>query len=110
METDEWGKDPSVRAMRLVFAGIEERQDSFLHDLRISRLDSRLRQWRKDALQLFEQSWARGTRKGIRLEEKDLADLYAHCLATVLTRSGIEAPAGALPDNAMAKQLTEEEP
>ncbi len=99
MEKDEWGRDPSVRFMRSVFAAIEATQNRFLDGLGVSRLDNRLRQWRKMALHLFEKNWAVAARRGMPLAEKDAADLYLHCLAKVLGTRGIEAPRLSLPDN-----------
>lgn len=85
--------------MRSVFAAIEATQNRFLDGLGVSRLDNRLRQWRKMALHLFEKNWAVAARRGMPLAEKDAADLYLHCLAKVLGTRGIEAPRLSLPDN-----------
>ncbi len=108
MDDDVWGRDPAVAGMRSVFAAIEAAQNRFLDALGLSRLDKRLRQWRKPALHLFEQSWAVAARRGTPLAEKDAADLYVCCLAKVLRTRGIEAPPRCLPDNPAVMRLLEE--
>jgi predicted trehalose synthase len=108
VDEDEWGRDPAVAGMRSVFAAIEASQARFLDGLGVSRLDGRLRQWRKMALHLFEQGRAVATRRGMPLAEKDAADLYLYCLAKVLGTRGIEAPHLCLPDNPAVMRLLEE--
>lgn len=108
MEIDEWGRDPSIQRMRRVFAAAEAAQDRLLEELKISLLDKRLRQWRKIALHLFEQSWARAATQRTGLVEKDLGDLYVCCLARVLESKGVAVPRRVLPDNAAVSGLLEE--
>jgi hypothetical protein len=113
MEEDEWGRDPSVRAMRSVFAAVEAAQNCFLDGLGVGRIDKRLRQWRKTTLHLFEQicdpqAGAPAARRGMPLAERDAADLYLYCLAKVLEAGGIEAPHPCLPDNPAMMRLLEE--
>jgi hypothetical protein len=108
MEEDEWGRDPTVAAMRSVFAAVEAAQNRFLDGLGLSRLDTKLRQWRKMALHLFEQGCAVAARRGMPLTEKDAADLYLYCLAKVLGTRGIEAPPLSLPDNPSVMRLLQE--
>jgi len=105
MDEDEWGRDPTVAGMRSVFAAVEAAQNRFLDGLGVSRLDKRLRQWRKMALHLFERSWAVSARRGMPLTEKDAADLYLYCIAKVLGTRGIEAPRLSLPDNPAVRRL-----
>jgi len=108
MDEDEWGRDPSVRSMRSVFAAIEASQARFLDGLGVGRIDERLRQWRKTALHLFEHTWAVAARRGMPLDEKDAADLYLCCLAKVLGTYGIQAPHPCVPDNPGVMRLLEE--
>ncbi len=105
MDKDEWGRDPAVAAMRSVFAAVETAQNRFLDGLGLSRVDGRLRQWRKMTLHLFERTWAAAARRGMSLSEKDAADLYLHCLARVLGTRGIEVPRPTLPDNPAVADL-----
>jgi len=108
MDEDEWGRDPSVRSMRSVFAAIEAAQNRFLHGLGVGRTDKRLRHWRKTALHLFEQTWAVAAERGMPPAEKDAADLYLCCLAKALGTYGIQAPHPCVPDNPGVMRLLEE--
>ena len=107
MAEDEWERDPGVLSMRRVFAAIEMRQNELLNRLNIHWTDKGLGSARRMALHLFEGLWAGAADKGIRLAEKDAADLYVHCLAKVLGTRGISAP-GALPANDVIERLMEE--
>ena len=108
MDQDEWGRDPAVRGMRRIFAAIEAAQGGFLDKLNIGPMDRRLGQWRRMALHLFEKTWADSERSGRSLDEKDVVDLYLHCLAWVLKSKGVVAPNGSLPDNLAVQHLIEE--
>jgi hypothetical protein len=89
---DEWGYDPSVQSMRLVFSYMEQAQQELLRHLNIPRFDKRLRSVRKQALELFEKAWPLAVKKGIILGEKEAAPFYNHCLARALGSVGIEVP------------------
>lgn len=91
MEEDEWGKDPSVRAMRRIFASIETGQTALLAEAGLKPMDRRLGRWRKAALENFERRWAASARQGISLDEKEITDLYLYCLEEVLQADGIAA-------------------
>ena len=105
---DEWGRDPSVRAMRRVFAAMEKEQKEFINTLGLSPFDPRMRQWRERALAAFEASWARSARAGVELGEGEAGALYVHCLGKIMTREGIEVPAEILPlSEKFAKLLRE---
>jgi hypothetical protein len=91
-QLDEWGRDPSVRAMRGVFGLMESFQDGFLHQLRIDRYDPRLRAWRNKAKRDFEKSWAETAGGGIQLRQEQLATIYLRCLADVMRSDGILIP------------------
>ncbi len=108
VDADEFGRDPSVQGMRRVFAAAEAAQGRLLQELNISRFDKRLRQWRKMTLHVFEQNWARAARYGTTLTEKDLGDLYVHCLAKVMETKGTVVPERALPGNRAVESLLEE--
>ena len=105
---DEWEKDPRVVSMRRVFAAIEMRQAALLDRLNIHWMDRGLKVMRRTALHLFERIWAGAVDRGIRLGEEDAADLYVHCLASILHTRGISTPAESLPPNDVIKRLMEE--
>ena len=94
--------------MRRVFAVIEARQAALLERLNIDWMDKGLRSMRNTALHLFERIWAGAADRGVSLGEEDAADLYVHCLASVLRARGISAPAESLPANDVVKGLMEE--
>ena len=105
---DEFGRDPAVRAMRRVFASMETVQQQILQAAALSPLDRRLRPWREQALQLFEQAWARAGRRGLARDGDEVAALYALCLAGVLERGRVSVPAGALPRNEALEEIVRE--
>jgi hypothetical protein len=87
-DSDEWGKDPSVRIMRKVFKEIETAQHEFLRQLAVSPSDHRLKGWRERALALFEEGWGIAHRKGVIFNEKIASAFYIHCLAKVFGSEG----------------------
>jgi len=108
MEDDKWGDDPSVQIMRRVFATMEANHTILLDRAHVGRLDGRLGRWRSAALEAFERRWARSARLGIRLEERDVADLYLRCLEEVLQKDGID-PTGTLLSNPVIEQILRNE-
>ena len=105
---DEWGRDPQVKSLRRIFRAVEATQARLLEGLNIDRFDKRLGQWRKMALHLFEQNWATAARRGMHLEEADVADLYLYCLAKAVGTRGVVVPSGVLPINDTVARLLEE--
>jgi len=89
---DEWGRDPSVRAMRGIFKTMEDSVDDLLKQLNISPLDHRVRVWLEQALAEYEGAWIEARRQGVRLDEKMAAAVYAHCLGAVIGADGISVP------------------
>ena len=108
MDSDEFGRDPAVRSMRRVFAQMEKLQQTMREAVALPPLDRRLRVWREQALQLFEQAWARAGRRGLTNTEEEAAFLYAHCLARILERGRIRIPLAALPRNEAFEQIIQE--
>ena len=96
-QPDEWGRDPSVQAMRRVFAAMEAAQREFIKNVGVSPFDPRMRRWRERALAAFDASWGRSARSGVELNEKETAALYVHCLGKIMTKEGIDIPAEILP-------------
>jgi len=67
---DEWGRDPSVKAMRRVFKAMEKTLDDLLEQLDVSPFDFRIRGWLEQALANFERAWGEAGRMGVRVDEK----------------------------------------
>ena len=102
IQNDDFGHDPSVQRMRKIFSSMEKAQWDMLEKLKISTFDDRLRNIRKTALNLFGKSFQLAGSKGMNLDEKTSAVLYAFCLAQSLKPVGIDVADDLLPDN---KQL-----
>jgi hypothetical protein len=108
-EVDTWGRDPQVRYMREVFAGIEGAQNELLLKLSIHPHDERLRRFREIALKLFEKAWGMAMQRGITGNGEDSAVIiYLFCLARALSVRGIEVPADMLPKNAAIEKFLKE--
>ena len=108
MNMDEWGKDPSVRAMRKVFKGMEQSQEEILVQLDIAPHDQRIRGWLEKALAKFEQSWVIANQMGIIMNEQLAPLVYTYCLTKVIGSEGIEIPAGILPRDKKTERLIHE--
>ena len=89
MERDDWGQDPSVKAMRRIFKAMERRQEHLLQQLDISLLDPRLRQWREKVLDIFESAWMRARQQGILMDEEKAGTLYGAGWLKILQREGM---------------------
>ena len=105
---DEWSRDPTVRAMRRVFAAMEKAQKEFINNLGLSPLDPRMRRWRERALAAFDASWARNARTGVQLSETETGALYVHCLGNIMNREGIDVPAEILPRSEKLQKILRE--
>ena len=105
---DEWGRDPTVRAMRRVFAAMEKEQKEFINNLGLSPLDPRMRRWRERALAAFDASWARNARTGVQLSETETGALYVHCLGNIMNREGVDVPAEILPRSEKLQKILRE--
>jgi hypothetical protein len=104
---DDWGRDPSVRAMRRLFVRMESGQKELLQRLEISPHDRRLRPCREDARDLFEQVISRsGAGRG--QDEGDTAALYIHCLIRALKQHGLPFPVEAVREDDPLEGLIEE--
>jgi len=98
--TVDWGQDPSVRFMRRVFERMEATHKELLESVNISPSDNRLRHWREETRNLFEQAWTAAARQGLPINEDEAGTLYALCFARTLRSDGVEIPDEALPKNA----------
>jgi predicted trehalose synthase len=94
---DDWGKDPSVQAMRRVFRAMEDAQASLLDRLCVSPFDSRLRSWRERARIAFEATYVLAASAGLGPGKEEAADLYIRCLGRILVADGLEIPEKILP-------------
>jgi len=104
---DEWGRDPSIKAMRRVFRAMEKSLDNLLEQLDISPFDHRIRGWLEQALAKYELAWGEASRKGVRLDEKTASALYAHCLVKVIGAEGIKIPENqSIADKDVEKELS----
>jgi hypothetical protein len=108
MDSDEFGRDPAVCRMRRVFAQMEKLQRKLIEAASLPPLDRRLRVWREQALQLFEQAWARAGRRSLAKTEEEAALLYTLCLAHILERGRITLPATVLPRHEALEQVIRE--
>jgi hypothetical protein len=106
-ESDTWGKDATVQAMRRVFRKMELAQAELLQGAGISMWDPRLRRWREISRAAFDRAWANAAGKGMGLGENQAGALYAQCLARTMMREGIESAPGHQSDEAI-KRLVEE--
>jgi len=106
----DWGADPAVRAMRLVFAALERAEAGLLDRLEIERLDPRLRAWRERARDRFQAAWPRALAQGLARQPDEAALLYLLALGRALGEEGVELPAGALPDAPELAGLVEAAP
>jgi hypothetical protein len=91
--TDDWGRDPQVRAMRRVFALMETLQTRLFEKVQISPFDERLGGWRRAALRMFEQEWAEAAGRGVPLGEEGGAKIYLDCVVRVMTKDGVDVSA-----------------
>ena len=105
---DNFGRDPQIRYMRRVFAGMEKAQATLLKKLDMTVFDERLRRFRDIALKLFERTWPLAIRKGIVQNEEEAAVLYMYCLSHVFATRGIEVPRGTLPAHRTIEEFAKE--
>jgi len=89
---DEWGRDPSIKAMRRVFKAMEKTLDDLLEQLEISPFDDRIRGWLEQALAKYERAWGEANRLRVQMDEKMALAVYAHCLVRVIGSGEIKIP------------------
>ena len=89
---DEWARDPSIRSMRRLFSRMEAIQEDLLRRSNLPPFGGSLRSLREEARSLFERAWVLSAKANPRMEEEELARLYAHCFLRVLRLKGIEVP------------------
>jgi hypothetical protein len=108
IDMDEWGRDPSVQAMRRVFKEMEESLEDILGKLDISPYDHRIRGWLEKALAKFERARGVANQMGIIMNEQTAPVVYAHCLAKIIASEGIEIREGILPADKESERLIHE--
>lgn len=107
-ESDKWGRDPAVRAMRDIFRAMEQAQIDFLGRMDIAMYDARVRGWREKALMMFERAWDEANRIGVTMEVKTASKIYIRCLARVMNLNGVEISDSILPPEDETDMLLKE--
>ncbi|MCB2225347.1 MAG: hypothetical protein KQH53_01625 [Desulfarculaceae bacterium] len=97
-QADPFAADPSVRAMRAVFAALEAAEAELLGRSGLKAWDPRLRAWRQKARDAFEAAWPSALSQGLARQPEEAAALYLLCLGRLLTAGGLSLPEGALPE------------
>ena len=105
---DQFGRDPQVRHLRLIFARMEQKQKELLGHIGVSPSDYRLRRVRETALRHFEKAWMLAGRRGAVETEDEIGDLYILCLAKVLSGNHINVPGEFLPSNSKISDAVKE--
>ena len=106
--TDEWSRDPAVRAMRKIFKAMDDAQRALFGHMGIHKYDPRIRPWREKALVLFERAFSHANRAGMSVNEKTASDIYIHCLAHLMRAYGVEISDTDLPDRAGIENVLKE--
>lgn len=105
---DDWGRDPAVQKMRIIFKAMEAFLAEILERLAISPYDLRIRGWLENALTKFERSWGVANQMGIRMNEEIAPVVYAHCLTRIIGSQGVEIPEDMLPEEKQIQKLIHE--
>jgi len=105
---DEWGRDPSIKAMRRVFRAMEKSLDDLLEQLDISPFDHRIRSWLEQALAKYENAWGVASRMGVHMDEDMAPAVFARCLQKVISLDGIKIPVNMLPIEIDTERLISE--
>ncbi len=108
MDRDQFGHDPQVRFLRRAFASMEAAQSNLLKNSDISPFDFRLSRIRTASLKLFEKVWMTYNRWGLSADEKEMADIYLHCFAHILTTYRISIPSGLINVNEKINNILRE--
>jgi len=105
---DQFGKDPQVRYLRRIFAGMERKQSELLGRIGVVTTDYRLKRIREAALKHFEKAWMLAGRRGLAETEDEVEDLYILCLAKVLSGNRINVSGELLPSNTKMSDVVKE--
>jgi hypothetical protein len=105
---DQFGKDPQVKYLRKVFAGIERKQSELLERIGVAPTDYRLKRVREAALKHFEKAWMLAGRRGAVEAEDEIGDLYILCFAKVLSGNRINVSGEFLPSNSKISDVVKE--
>ncbi len=108
VERDDWGSNPSVRAMRSLFSRMEAAQNELITRIGLSPFDRRLKYCREEARILFERTISSNRARAEGLDDEESSSLYILCLSRALDRSGIRVPVGTFPDNSRLSELIKE--
>jgi hypothetical protein len=91
-DKDEWGHDPSVQRMRMVFSIMEKAQTALIKHLELSRFDIRLREIRETARRLFDRAFAATAKKKLSLDEAAITGIYIDALIQAFRRADVPLP------------------
>lgn len=105
---DQFGRDPQVRYLRRVFAGMEQKQKELLEKIGVVPTDYRLKRVREATLKHFERAWVLASRRGVAETEDEIGDLYILCLAKILAGNRITVPGELLPSNPRINDVIKE--
>ena len=105
---DQFGRDPQVRYLRRVFAGMERKQSELLERIGVVPTDYRLKRIREAALKHFEKAWMLAGRRGVVESEDEISNIYVACLARILSGNRINVPGEFLPSNARINDVVKE--
>lgn len=88
--SDDFGHDPNVQSARKYFSRMEAMDSELIKRSDISVFDSRLRTARDTRLDLYEESCTRAARKGIRLDESMMFELFELCQDVAFKTCGLK--------------------
>lgn len=88
--SDDFGHDPNVQGARKYFSRMETMDSALIQRSGISLFDSRLRTARDTRFNLYEKSCSRAARKGIRLDESTMFELFELCQYMAFKTCGLK--------------------
>lgn len=98
-DSDDWGKDPSVRRMREVFSRMEHALNNILEKIDISPYDARIRTVKENALNIFERVYPVLASNISHFNDDTLIMIYIQCLKKALLLTDIQLNADIFPEN-----------
>lgn len=105
---DDWGRDPSVQAMRRIFKEMEKSKNEIFVRLNVPSFDLRIRGWLQKTLAAFEKTWSVANQMGVAMDEKRASLIYAHCLSKIIGSEEAEIPGDLVPEDKETERLLNE--
>ena len=90
IDTDEFGHDPNIQKARKYFSMMEKMDTRLITQLGLSFFDPKIRVARERRFEFFEKSCFMAARKGIRLDEGGLFELFELCHHVAFQTSGLD--------------------